>query len=1655
MRRSSPWAHPERDEKPYLEQMGSIPSHISRSSRTSRASTLADNYDPIHGEDEATRTRMPFGGTHAPYAQEPGQYKHVEPSDLTVLSEPDNPVADLVFVHGLGGSDLRSWSADGSEQAFWPENWLPQETLLDHTRISTYHYNSLHDTYGATGNLLDISGFAKDLLAKLCDTNSEDFGAPSRGSIPLIFVAHSLGGLIVKKAYVLAKSDNHAVHWGIANATVAFVFFSTPHRPSLDSTVIADILSAFLTEGHHASDEGSIQRVMPRLREINRSFEDLTPQMHMLSFFEQTPLPGAITDGSLMLSPNLTTFSRVNEKSIPLQANHLTIAQFPSRMDHQYLKVRDALRSLVSRFKPIRQREGHDDDARQMDQVRQLLPTAEDPELDREIFSERRARGSCEWIFRDPIMMAFLDNQQSQPLALWCTGRPGSGKSVAATCVIDSLLERDAPCAYYFFKSGEHVRNNLKQFILSVSLQLAAAIPEYRRQIATEKFNGGRAAHSMLWKRLFSGMLFKCNIRTPVYLIVDGIDEFDMSEALMTKLSEFGETSIPLRLLLVSRRTPNIQIFTRDLSQSIRLQEMAWDRSSEDITRYVREKLDNYAHKRVYIREVLSKADGNFLWARLVVDEIRRCNTEDQVRNALDRVPRELEPLYQWMDKRLAEKLPTDDLRMGRMIMSLTACAKRPLHLAELKAALEYSFSTILAIEDTVKALCGDFISVDKKGTVSMTHASARQFLTSHTDLYYYVDLARAGQNIFAECMRALTNDNGGMDQTFLPYAASSWPFHLTQSTGCFDQDSLSRLMELFDSAFLLEWIHILVQRGELRSLVDASKALSQFLKWADAADAERSPLLHQLTHKERLQDWAQDLVRIVGKFGPKILQHPRSVYMLMPAFCPTGSILYKSCFEDAARSLRSHELSLTIRGTLNPEWDDCFAKFTVTTRDIQSEDGCLPEAIINLDHYFAILTKSSVPNGVVNLYYSATCELARSYEHPEIVTVIAFNSNATRMATYGLINTRVWDVSTGELKFSIANPKHVQAKAMVFFRTRNNEEVPLTFSDDCVLRLCSNSEQPHVSWQEVGTIPRTGPRAPPTNYAYEANAPHNAKFSPDGRQIAVSYRATVPSVWRLDNYAKPYNVEYCDERARGIAIPCHVVLFAWNSITGHLLGIYDGGTIFKWHPQKKDFKQRDLKCQVIKCSADGRLFVTGDEQGVLKIWDFDNFEPIYKLYYPFEVKDLDLGRSQPRVYDIRDKYCHIWEPNSLVRAMEGEEGASDSRSVPSLASEADKENFEPITAFSACRGRDVYAIGKEDDYTGQVSVCDYDGQVLSRMRSRLTPEKLAWCPSKAYLASNDLEQETNVWKFELNKPSDKLSLRTPSLLRTFKENSNVKQIMFDSSGSYLLVTLSLQDEHSLEIRSLTKSSIVTIPSPEPSYWTILSNQNALAVGFNSRQVTLFTWADPLQFVGLLYKDLEGDTGQIQGSVAVHNPRRPSDMRSLSPSEIDNTVHKVLSSPNDSLVLVEIFGNTRQARRRSNCLLIETKSLIYNRTQGTVPVCSIPSALLDILCVSLGFVHAECLLPPRRGTGTTPWTRGPQCTFAFIDKDFWVCTVDMIFGIAQVPRVRKHFFLPMDWQNVEWLDMATVTPEGQVLCPRNGDIAVISNGFLEDFSLDV
>ena len=91
---------------------------------------------------------------------------HKGPFGLSTLFDPGGSVvADLVFVHGLGGGSTSTWTKSGNPTLYWPREWLPQDPDFQDVRIHSFGYNS---NWGDESTL-GIHDFAKSLLGSLHD----------------------------------------------------------------------------------------------------------------------------------------------------------------------------------------------------------------------------------------------------------------------------------------------------------------------------------------------------------------------------------------------------------------------------------------------------------------------------------------------------------------------------------------------------------------------------------------------------------------------------------------------------------------------------------------------------------------------------------------------------------------------------------------------------------------------------------------------------------------------------------------------------------------------------------------------------------------------------------------------------------------------------------------------------------------------------------------------------------------------------------------------------------------------------------------------------------------------------------------------------------------------------------------------------------------------------------------------------------------------------------------------------------------------------------------------------------------------------------------------------------------------------------------------
>jgi hypothetical protein len=139
-----------------------------------------------------------------------------EALSLTKICGGESPLLDIVFVHGLTGDSEGTWQSEDKKE-FWPI-WL----CADLPGVAVY-------SLGYPCSIF-VKWAKKEMDLFERATNAlEQMTAIGIGKRPTAFVAHSLGGLLVKQ--IIRKAcDAENEHWkGVCDAIKLVVFLSTPH----------------------------------------------------------------------------------------------------------------------------------------------------------------------------------------------------------------------------------------------------------------------------------------------------------------------------------------------------------------------------------------------------------------------------------------------------------------------------------------------------------------------------------------------------------------------------------------------------------------------------------------------------------------------------------------------------------------------------------------------------------------------------------------------------------------------------------------------------------------------------------------------------------------------------------------------------------------------------------------------------------------------------------------------------------------------------------------------------------------------------------------------------------------------------------------------------------------------------------------------------------------------------------------------------------------------------------------------------------------------------------------------------------------------------------------------------------------------------------
>jgi len=293
------------------------------------------------------------------------------------------------------------------------------------------------------------------------------------------------------------------------------------------------------------------------------------------------------------------------------------------------------------------------------------------------------------------------------------------------------------------------------------------------------------------------------------------------------------------RVIILSRKLASLECM---LEESATI-EMDAEAVTPDIELYLNNVIDREAKLQDVRCQILARAkkdgDGMFLWAKMMIESLRRATTKKKRLSRLQDFPEGLYAAYAKLIYDSGSSLDEDDLQMRREIFLLLAGATRFLTVDEVSEALtlvdvsqgltEDDRDEIFDIEEEIKRLCEPLATLSKN-YVHLVHLSVRDFLflparenalSKHATLSMTSDesndyLARKcfsklsleeyrmpnriaallRKNLYSEYSRIDEDVNIEISNVFYEYAATNWFIHLTAIEN--PEISLLRQAEMF-----------------------------------------------------------------------------------------------------------------------------------------------------------------------------------------------------------------------------------------------------------------------------------------------------------------------------------------------------------------------------------------------------------------------------------------------------------------------------------------------------------------------------------------------------------------------------------------------------------------------------------------------------------------------------------------------------------------------------------------------------------------------------------------------------------------------------------------------------------------------------------------
>ncbi|KAF4495971.1 nacht domain [Fusarium agapanthi] len=401
-----------------------------------------------------------------------------------------------------------------------------------------------------------------------------------------------------------------------------------------------------------------------------------------------------------------------------------------------------------------------------------IRPPSYDADLDR--IRNTRCEGTGSWLVQDQQFVSWAEGKEKSSQVLWLQGIPGAGCLIGKTFLASTVVDRTKDLGHSLFALVSY-RNALDSplpIYHSLIFQLASQDLDLRTVLCSTIMNTTKdlkrdlKGDSKFALNTFSKLL---QATGPTYITIDGLDEIDdYTQQVFLHLLLDELKSLPhAKLLISSRRVERIERILKPVATILPIDH----KNSGCIEAYVSQRgrkwLENSyfdCDARTEVRQLLnplaSKADGMFLYARIVLEDLEMLQDLDSIREQLRALPDGLDEAYERILQRIA-KYPLAAQKQCKKILSWIACSPVQITRHEMEQALiiQVDQKRVPPVRSTLNTLplCGPLVEVEDE-CLKFVHFTVKEYLLRNQN-NKLLDEGEALLEISTTCLAYLCSD--------------------------------------------------------------------------------------------------------------------------------------------------------------------------------------------------------------------------------------------------------------------------------------------------------------------------------------------------------------------------------------------------------------------------------------------------------------------------------------------------------------------------------------------------------------------------------------------------------------------------------------------------------------------------------------------------------------------------------------------------------------------------------------------------------------------------------------------------------------------------------------------------------------------------------